>query len=111
MSHEIPFNSPEIVDTMQQVVDFWNTEGMVYAAGGSIVATAMGENGEPLVNGDCMMHRQASFYGAFITSAGASFGEGEGQVEHVLLPGQRGTAAEVGGIVAERCRTRQKCGP
>ena len=60
---------------MQQVVDFWNTEGMVYAAGGSIEATAMGENGEPLVDGDCMMHRQANFYAAFITEAGASFGE------------------------------------
>ena len=47
--HEIPFNSPEVVDTLQQVVDFWNTEGMVYAAGGSIVATAFGDNGEPLV--------------------------------------------------------------
>ena len=75
---------------MQQVIDFWNTEGMVYAAGGSIAATAMGENGEPLVAGDCMMHRQANFYGSFITNAGASFGDGGRPGQHVLLPGQRG---------------------
>jgi alpha-glucoside transport system substrate-binding protein len=105
-SHEIPFNSPEIVDTMQQVVDFWNTDDMVYAAGGSIVATAMGENGEPLVNGDCMMHRQASFYGAFITSAGASFGEDEGQVSTFYFPANEGQPTEVGGIVVGAMQDR-----
>ena len=98
-SHEIPFNSPEVVDTMQQVVDFWNTEGMVYAAGGSIEGTAMGENGDPLVAGDCMMHRQASFYGAFITNAGASFGQEEGQVDTFYFPANEGTPTLVGGIV------------
>ena len=92
VSHEIPFNSPEVVDTMQQVIDLWNTEGMVYAAGGSIAATAMGENGEPLVAGDCMMHRQANFYGAFITNAGAIVRDGGRPGRHVLLPGQRGPA-------------------
>jgi alpha-glucoside transport system substrate-binding protein len=89
-SHEIPFNSPEVVETMQQLVDFWNTEGMVYAAGGSIVATAMGENGEPLVAGDCMMHRQANFYAAFMTQAGAPFGDGEGEVSTFYFPANEG---------------------
>ncbi len=84
---------------MQQVVDFWNTEGMVYAAGGSIEGTAMGENGDPLVAGDCMMHRQASFYGAFITNAGASFGQEEGQVDTFYFPANEGTPTLVGGIV------------
>ncbi len=37
VAHEVPFNSPEVVETMQQVGDLWNTEGKVYAAGGSIV--------------------------------------------------------------------------
>ena len=37
VAHEIPFNSPEVVETFQQIVDLWNGEGMTYAAGGSIV--------------------------------------------------------------------------
>jgi alpha-glucoside transport system substrate-binding protein len=97
-SHEIPFNSPEVVEAMQQVVDFWNTEGMVFAAGGSIAATAMGENGDPLVAGDCMMHRQANFYAAFITNAGAAFGDGEGEVNTFYFPGNEGRPTLVGGI-------------
>jgi alpha-glucoside transport system substrate-binding protein len=96
-SHEIPFNSPEVVETMQQLVDFWNTEGMVYAAGGSIVATAMGENAEPLVAGDCMMHRQANFYAAFMTTAGAPFGEGEGEVSTFYFPANEGRPTLVAG--------------
>jgi alpha-glucoside transport system substrate-binding protein len=97
-SHEIPFNSPEIVDTMQRVIDLWNTEGMVFAAGGSIAATAMGENGEPLVAGDCMMHKQSNFYGSFITNAGASFGTEEGQVDTFYFPANEGRPTLVGGI-------------
>ena len=97
-SHEIPFNSPEVVDTMQRVIDLWNTEGMVFAAGGSIAATAMGENGEPLVAGDCMMHKQSNFYGSFITNAGASFGTEEGQVDTFYFPANEGRPTLVGGI-------------
>ena len=34
VTHEVPFNSPAIVEAMQTVADLWNTEGAVYAAGG-----------------------------------------------------------------------------
>ena len=45
VAHEMPFNSPEVVETMQRAsVDLWNTEGTVYASGGSIAATAFGDN-------------------------------------------------------------------
>ena len=50
---------------MQEVLDVWNTPGMVYAQGGTIASTSFRDNGEPLVNGDCMMHRQASFFSSF----------------------------------------------
>ena len=48
---------------------------MVYASGGSIAATPFGDNGQPLVDDDCMMHRQASFYAAFIPE-GTAFADG-----------------------------------
>ena len=38
---------------------------MVYAEGGDIASTDFRDNGIPLVDGDCLMHRQANFYAAF----------------------------------------------
>ena len=64
---------------------------MVYAAGGSIAATPFGDNAQALVDGDCMMHRQANFFAAFFPE-GTEFGDGPGADRHVLLPVQRGRA-------------------
>ena len=64
VSHEIPFDDPQIVEAMQAVVDFWAPEN-VFASGGSIAATNFGDNATPLVDGQCMMHRQASFFAGF----------------------------------------------
>jgi len=64
VAHEIPFNDERIVESMQTVLDLWAEEN-VFASSGNIVATAFQDNGTPLVNGDCYMHRQANFYGAF----------------------------------------------
>jgi alpha-glucoside transport system substrate-binding protein len=61
VNHEIPFDDPQIVEAMQTVVDLW-TEENVFASGGSIAATAFQDNGQPLVDGQCYMHRQANFY-------------------------------------------------
>ncbi|NDH75215.1 MAG: extracellular solute-binding protein [Actinobacteria bacterium] len=62
---ELLFASDEVSGVMQEVLDVWNTPGMVYAQGGTIASTSFRDNGEPLVNGECMMHRQASFFSAF----------------------------------------------
>src|SRR5262245_53018250 len=67
VNHEVPFNDPKVVDTFNEVANpdgtgLWTKDGAVYASGGSIAATAFGDNGTPLVQGKCMMHRQASFY-------------------------------------------------
>ena len=74
VAHEIPFNDPQIVESMQTVLDLWN-EDTVFASSGTIAATAFQDNGQPLVNGDCFMHRQASFYSAFIPE-GTPFADG-----------------------------------
>ena len=66
VNHEIPFNAPEVQEVWQEVLDLWNTDDAVFAAGGSIASTPFGANGDPLANDDCMMHRQASFFAAFM---------------------------------------------
>jgi len=99
VAHEVPFNDPPIVATMQKVHDLWTEDGAVYASGGSIAATAFGANGDPLVKGKCMMHRQANFYSAFFPK-GTEFGEGPGQVSTFYFPSDEGKPVLVGGINA-----------
>jgi alpha-glucoside transport system substrate-binding protein len=81
---------------MQRVSDLWTTDGAVFASGGSIAATAFGDNAEPLVNGDCMMHRQANFFAAFFPD-GTEFGDGPGQVSTFYFPSDEGRPVLVGG--------------
>lgn len=73
VDHDIPFNDDRVVEVMGAVGELWNTEGAVYAAGGSIAATPFGDNGQPLADGTCLMHRQASFFAAFMPE-GTEFG-------------------------------------
>jgi alpha-glucoside transport system substrate-binding protein len=102
VAHEIPFNDQPIVDTFNEVAGpdgLWTKDGAVFASGGSIAATAFGENAEPLLNGDCMMHRQASFFSAFFPE-GTEFGEGPDQVSTFYFPADEGHPVLVGGISA-----------
>ena len=95
VSHDIPFNDDRIVGTMQTVLDLW-TEDNVFASAGSIAATAFQDNGQPLVDGDCYMHRQASFYAAFIPE-GTPFADGtEGAVDVFYFPDINGDAPVLG---------------
>jgi alpha-glucoside transport system substrate-binding protein len=82
VSHEIPFNDPQIVESMQTVLDLW-VEDNVYASGGNIAATAFQDNGQPLIDGQCYMHRQASFYSAFIPE-GTPFADGSEEAVDVF---------------------------
>jgi alpha-glucoside transport system substrate-binding protein len=75
VAHEIPFTDERVVAVFEEVLSLWNTEGAVFAAGGSIAATPFGDNGQPLAEGDCAMHRQASFFTAFIPE-GVTIGPG-----------------------------------
>ncbi len=84
VNHEIPFNTPEMEKIWNEILDLWNTPGAVFAAGGSIAATPFGDNGVPLVEGDCMMHRQASFFAAFLPE-GTTTGP-DGQVNTFYFP-------------------------
>jgi alpha-glucoside transport system substrate-binding protein len=74
VTHEIPFNDPQIVDSMQQVLDLWSEEN-VFASGGTIAATNFGDNAQALFDDQCYMHRQASFFSGFFP-AGTAFADG-----------------------------------
>ena len=89
VAHEVPFNDPPVVEAMQQIADLWATEGMVYAAGGSISATPFGDNAQALVDGNCMMHRQANFFAAFFPE-GTEYGDGPGAIDTFYFPSTSG---------------------
>lgn len=76
VANEIPFDDPRVIEIGQTIIDVWNTPGNTYAAGGSIAATPFGDNGEPLAEGLCAMHRQASFFAAFFPE-GTTVGPGQ----------------------------------
>lgn len=84
VNHEIPFNDPRVIEVGQTVLDLWNKPGAVFAAGGSIASTPFGDNGIPLANGDCAMHRQASFFAAFLPE-GTTVGPGQ-QIDTFYFP-------------------------
>ena len=49
VAHEVPFNDPPVVDTFNEVAGpdgLWTKKGAVFASGGSIAATAFGDNGD-----------------------------------------------------------------
>ncbi|HMG45434.1 MAG TPA: ABC transporter substrate-binding protein [Acidimicrobiales bacterium] len=86
VNHEIPFDDPAIVESAQAVYDLWATDGMVFGGLQNIGATPFAEAGLPLLEGDCLMHRQGNFYGSNFTDAGATLGA-DGDVNAFYLPG------------------------
>jgi alpha-glucoside transport system substrate-binding protein len=95
VAHEIPFNDPKIVESMDTVLSLWN-EDTVFASSGTIAATAFQDNGQSLVDGDCFMHRQASFYSAFIPE-GTAFADGsEDAVDVFYFPDIDGSKPVLG---------------
>ena len=98
VAHEVPFNDAPIVEAFDAVAGpdgYWR-EGATFAVGGSIASTPFGDNAEPLINGDCMMHRQANFFAAFFPE-GTEFGTGPGQVSTFYFPSDEGQPVLVGG--------------
>jgi alpha-glucoside transport system substrate-binding protein len=102
VAHKVPFNDQPVVDAFNQVAGpdgYWKKSGAVFSSGGSIAATAFGDNGPSLAEGKCMMHRQASFFSAFFPK-GTEFGEGPNQVSTFYFPADSGHPVLVGGISA-----------
>ena len=86
VSEDLSFSSPEVQGAMETILEQWNKDGAVFAAGGTIATTAFQANGEPLVNGDCFMHRQASFFSSFFPEGTPIADGSEGAVDVFYFP-------------------------
>jgi len=67
VNHEIPFNDPQVVDALDRVGEILKNEEYVNGGFGdvkSIATTTFQDGGLPILDGECAMHRQASFYAA-----------------------------------------------
>jgi alpha-glucoside transport system substrate-binding protein len=67
VKHEIPFNDPAIADAMAKVGAILKDPKYVNGGFGdvkTIASTAFQDAGQPILDGQCYMHRQASFYAA-----------------------------------------------
>jgi len=82
---DVTFSDERIVAVAEEILSVWNTPGMVFAAGGTIASTPFGANAEPLVEGDCAMHRQAQFFASFFDQAGGTIGP-DGDVGVAYFP-------------------------
>ncbi|MBB5786972.1 ABC transporter substrate-binding protein [Jiangella mangrovi] len=86
--HEIPFNDPQVVEAFDTVGEILKNDQYVNGGLGdvsSIATTRFEDGGLPILQGNCWMHRQASFYQA-------NWGEGvevaeDGDVYAFYLPG------------------------
>lgn len=67
VNHEIPFDDPQIVEALDLAGGIMKNPDYVNGGFGdvnSIATTAFQEGGLPILDGDCALHRQASFYAA-----------------------------------------------
>lgn len=63
--HKIPFNDPKVVDAFDKAGAILKNPAYVNGGFGdvkSIATTAFQDGGKPIIDGDCALHRQASFY-------------------------------------------------
>jgi len=66
VANDLKFDSPEIKGIFEKILGLWNTEGAVFASGGSISSTHFASGpAEGLAADDCAMVRQASFFANF----------------------------------------------
>nr|WP_207781896.1 ABC transporter substrate-binding protein [Phytoactinopolyspora limicola] len=88
MNHDIPFNDPQVAEVLAAVGDILKNDDYVNGGLGdvrSIAATEFQAGGLPILDGNCWMHRQASFYQVNFTEAGATVAP-DGDVYAFYLP-------------------------
>ncbi|NCD20984.1 MAG: carbohydrate ABC transporter substrate-binding protein, partial [Actinobacteria bacterium] len=67
VTHQIPFNDPQILEAMDAADQILRNEEYVNGGLGgvtSVATTAFGDAALPILDGFCFLHRQASFYQA-----------------------------------------------
>ena len=87
--HEIPFNDPKVAAALDEVGKILKDPANVNGGLGdvdSVATTRFQDGGLPILDGQCALHRQASFYGAQFPE-GTNIAE-DGDVWAFYLPGQ-----------------------
>ena len=85
VSNEMPFDDPRVIEVAEFVGDIWFAEGNVLGGRDLIAATGFKDAALPIASGDCVLHRQANFAGAFFTEIDATLGP-DGDVNVFYLP-------------------------
>jgi alpha-glucoside transport system substrate-binding protein len=85
VDHSIPFNDPQVKEVAEFVSELWFTEGNVLGGRDAIAELGFKEAGLCVLDGSCMMHRQANFYASNFVEAGATVGPGQ-DVDVFYLP-------------------------
>lgn len=85
VNHEISFADPRVVEAVEFVSKIWFTPGNVLGGRESIARTGFDVAGLPVLEGGCMMHKQASFYASNYVEAGAEIGP-TGDVDAFYFP-------------------------
>jgi alpha-glucoside transport system substrate-binding protein len=68
VTHEIPFNDPRIAEAFDAVGEYLKNDGMVNGGIGDVstqITEAFQTAGLPILDGECSLHHQASFYETF----------------------------------------------
>ncbi|QAY72107.1 carbohydrate ABC transporter substrate-binding protein [Agromyces protaetiae] len=91
VTHGIPFNDPQVAEAFDAVGEYLKNEDMVNGGIGSvstIVTEAFQTAGLPILDGECSLHHQASFYETFWNPDGgdANTVAPDGTVWAFLLP-------------------------
>ncbi|HEX7188283.1 MAG TPA: ABC transporter substrate-binding protein [Actinomycetes bacterium] len=87
VNHEIPFDDPQVVSALDRVGDILKNDKYVNGGIGdvkSIATTTFQDGGLPILDGECALHRQASFQAAN-WGEGVEVGE-DGDVFAFYLP-------------------------
>jgi alpha-glucoside transport system substrate-binding protein len=83
VENELPFDSPEVRTAIEDYLNpIWFNDEFVYGGTPNILQTGFGDAPLGLFDGNCMMHRQASFIEGFFPE-GVEVGEG---VDFFYLP-------------------------
>lgn len=88
VANEVPFTDPKIASAFDEFGKVALNSSYVNAGFGgidTIVTTPFGDPATALVNGQCALHHQASFYDGFITDAGGTVAE-DGDIWAFLMP-------------------------
>lgn len=91
VTHEIPFNDPAIVEAFDAVGEYLKSDDMVNGGIGDVstqISEAFQTAGLPILDGECSLHHQASFYETFWNPEGGNDNTvaSDGTVFAFLLP-------------------------